>query len=534
LEQEVYPFLTGELKINPSEILKFHKGNKEHPQPEGSELEFRSLDLPISKKRYILLVQVGKEGWDCPSLTGVILSQKGDSPKNMVLQTSCRCLRQVDPDKDETALIWLNDYNAKTLNDQLRKEQQTSIEELNKIKKDSKIELVDRFSRIEFLDLPSVDFYQLKVKYQSIDIEKDANTQKKLSELVKNIEQYKTSALVTTTEISNLEEGEIAILKQTGFDAANFSKWVSDISKESFRLIKPNDLHKFHRELKTVFEKVSYEENGNRFWNELYDLYEINSQIRLAFSIKRNLKTESEVIPENANLLLVEKLGAVEKNDKLYPEQNDQDKILALDKSGESIEIDLTQAKEDYSKALKTLEDAGMGHMMQSWEEFEKKHDHSLAVRSKNKTFHYLPYNFVQSGFERDILLKTLQLDNFNDHDLEVYYNGERGLTEFVINCFAKSGKSWKNIGRYTTDFLIIKRKEKKIHKALLVETKGEGFKNDPAFLQKKNFVETEFLEQNNNKFGYQRFDFLYLEDGTAIATNLDKISSKIDGFFKD
>jgi hypothetical protein len=41
--------------------------------------------LPISKKRYILLVQVGKEGWDCPSLTGVILSQKGDSPQNMVL-----------------------------------------------------------------------------------------------------------------------------------------------------------------------------------------------------------------------------------------------------------------------------------------------------------------------------------------------------------------------------------------------------------------------------------------------------------------
>jgi hypothetical protein len=69
------------LKINPNEILRFHKGNKAHPQPEGSELEFRSLDLPISKKRYILLVQIGKEGWDCKSLTGVILSQKGDCLK---------------------------------------------------------------------------------------------------------------------------------------------------------------------------------------------------------------------------------------------------------------------------------------------------------------------------------------------------------------------------------------------------------------------------------------------------------------------
>jgi type III restriction enzyme len=135
LEEEVYPFLTGELKINPAEILKFHGGNKTYTLPKENELEFRSLDLPISKKRYILLVQVGKEGWDCPSLTGVILSQKGDSPQNMVLQTSCRCLRQVDKDKEETALIWLNKDNAETLNKQLKQEQNSSIDELNSTKR---------------------------------------------------------------------------------------------------------------------------------------------------------------------------------------------------------------------------------------------------------------------------------------------------------------------------------------------------------------------------------------------------------------
>ena len=55
-------------------------------------------------------VQIGKEGWDCRSLTGVILSQQGDCPKNMVLQTSCRCLRQVERGKTEEAIIWLNKY----------------------------------------------------------------------------------------------------------------------------------------------------------------------------------------------------------------------------------------------------------------------------------------------------------------------------------------------------------------------------------------------------------------------------------------
>ena len=84
LEQQVYPFLVGELQIPPGEILKFHRGNKEHPAPSGSELEFRSLDLPAphaSRKRYILLVQIGKEGWDCRSLTGIILSRQGDCKK---------------------------------------------------------------------------------------------------------------------------------------------------------------------------------------------------------------------------------------------------------------------------------------------------------------------------------------------------------------------------------------------------------------------------------------------------------------------
>lgn len=535
LEQEVYPFLTGELKINPSEILRFHKGNKQYSQPEGSELEFRSLDQPISKKKYILLVQVGKEGWDCPSLTGVILSQKGDSPKNMVLQTSCRCLRQVDKDQEETALIWLNDYNAKTLNDQLKKEQHTSIEEINKLKKDKKIDWMERFPRIDFLDLPQVEFYQLKVKYQSVEEEQAANTQKKLARLAHSLDAYKTAALVTTSEIGNLDEGEIAIMKQTGIDVANYNQWIYNIAKESFGFVKPKDLQLYDNELKSIFQKIAYAESNFHRWNDLYDRYKINSQIRLAFHIKRNLKTDSEIIPKNASLLLVDKLAAAEQNDKLYPHKIDTDKILQLDESGESVEIDLEKVRADYDKAKGILEEQGMGYMFPAFEEYRKKYDHSLAVRSKNNTFHYLPYNFVQSGFEKEVLQKTLQLESFKNKKLEVYYNGERGLTEFVIHCFAKNGKNWKNIGRYTTDFLILQRTEKNsINKALLVETKGEGFKNDPAFVAKKQFVETQFLQQNNDKFGYQKFDFLYLEDGRNIANNIVTINNKIDQFFKE
>lgn len=538
LEDEVYPFLTGDLKINPNEILRFHKGNKAHAQPEGSELAFRSLDLPISGKRYILLVQIGKEGWDCPSLTGVILSQKGDSPQNMVLQASCRCLRQVDKGKEETALIWLNKDNADTLNRQLKQEQNTSIEELNNTRHIGNAETIERYSRIEFLSLPNVDFYQMKVTYQSIDEEETANTKTKLKALLENINSYKTPASISTSDISNIDTGKIDVVNETGIAFANFNQWLFEISRESFGLISTAQLHQYNSELKDIFETVSYEKNTQRFFNELYDLYNIQSQIRLAFSIKRELQTESEVIPKQAELLIAERLTEVEKNTNLYPSETDTAKILELDENNPSVDIDMAEVENDYLVMKQTLEEQGMGNFVPTYESFKAGKDYSLPVKSKNHTFHYLPYNFGGSGsssLEADIMQRTLQLADFKNKALEIYYNGERGLTEFVINCFAKNGRHWKNIGKYTTDFLIVKRTEKdKIHKALLIETKGALYAEDKVFQKKKNYVETEFLKLNREKFGYQRFDFLYLEDSNDIATSITKLSNKINQFFND
>ncbi len=538
LEEEVYPFLTGELKINPNEILRFHKGNKAHPQPEGSELEFRSLDLPISKKRYILLVQVGKEGWDCLSLTGVILSQKGDSPQNMVLQTSCRCLRQVDKGKEETALIWLNKDNADTLNKQLKQEQNTSIEELNSTRRTGKPETIDRHSRMEFLQLPKVDFYQMKVTYQAIDEEETPNTKAKLKALLKNIDNFKASALITTSDIANIDTGEIDVINETGIAFANFNQWLFEISRESFGLISEAQLHQYDNELKEIFETISYEKEGQRFFNELYDLYTIQSKIRLAFSIKRDLQTDTEVIPKQAELLIAERLTEVEKNERLYPNEADTTKILELDKSNASVSIDTAEIEKAYQLMKETLEAQGMGNFVPTYETFKADKDYSLPVKSKNHTFHYLPYNFGgsgSSGFEIETLQKALQLADFKSKELEIYYNGERGLTEFVINCFAKEGRYWKNVGKYTTDFLIVKRTAKdKIHKALLIETKGSVYAADKVFQKKKSYVETEFLKLNKEKFGYQRFDFLYLEDSKDIVANITKLNNKINQFFND
>lgn len=531
LEEQVYPFLLNELKINPNEILRFHKGNKDYKLPAKNEQLFRSLDTPQSKKRYLLLVQIGKEGWDCQSLTGVILSQKGDSPKNMVLQVSCRCLRQVDKNKDETAIIWLNKYNADILNTQLKKEQNITIDELNKLKGIDKSELINRYSRIEYLQLPPIEFYQLNVTYSAINEESSPNTKQKLNTIIKEIDSYQTPVLIKTGILEDLDKATINILEHIGSSLANYNHWLFEISKNSFNKITLTDLNKYSKELQIIFDKITFEENGRKIFNTRFDQYFINSKIRLAFSIKRKLQSNSETINKKANLLIIDKLKPVEYNDKLYPnKQQTTNNILKYDESKTNIaELEIKQSA-DYEKAKKLLIEQGLGDMAEG---INIPKSIPNIIKQKDKTLHYIPYDFKQSGFEKEILETIIQLKVFQNKRLEVYYNGERGLTQFVINCLVNDGGYWKNIGKYTSDFLIIKRKDKNIHKVLIIETKGKGYENDPVFIQKKNFVSNEFLNRNKEKFGYQRFDFIHLVDSDNINTNIVNINTKINDFFK-
>lgn len=84
----------------------------------------------------------------------------------------------------------------------------------------------------------------------------------------------------------------------------------------------------------------------------------------------------------------------------------------------------------------------------------------------------------------------------------------------------------------YTPDFLIIQRRDGKIHKALIVETKGRIYANDTTFEDKRIFVESEFLRQNNTAYGYKRFEYLYLEDSLPDNERIIKTHEKIIGFF--
>ena len=147
----------------------------------------------------------------------------------------------------------------------------------------------------------------------------------------------------------------------------------------------------------------------------------------------------------------------------------------------------------------------------------------------RKQTYHYLPYRF-DSGLEMRFLSEEI-IPLINDKGLEVYFNGDDTLTEFKINCYSKSGNKWQYRGKYVPDFLLISRNEaKQIDKVIIIETKGEGFA--AKFKDRLDFMQNEFVQKNNDAFGYKRFDFLYLEDTLSAEQRRKKTIKAINDFF--
>ena len=81
----------------------------------------------------------------------------------------------------KTALIWLNKFNADTLNKQLKQQQNITLQEFSD-KKTYSFKSIERFSRMERMQVPPIDFFQLKVSYQTLIIDEDTHTAERLTD----------------------------------------------------------------------------------------------------------------------------------------------------------------------------------------------------------------------------------------------------------------------------------------------------------------------------------------------------------------
>lgn len=236
----------------------------------------------------------------------------------------------------------------------------------------------------------------------------------------------------------------------------------------------------------------------------------------------RSFKTNEETIKDTASLLVVEKLTSpieTTRPQDFIPETKEEvEKIINQDKG-------LLELSDKEKQAIELLRTSGNEEMAKQLEEKAKPNE------NKDRTYHYLPYR-TDSTFEQLFLNEILTIKSFKDNNLEIYYNGDSSLTEFKIKTYKGNKNNWKYIGMYTPDFLILKRENNEIKKIMIVETKGEGFARN--FVDKNEFMKNEFVIKNNDKFGYNRFDYLYLQDDLKENERINQAHKKIKEFFEE
>lgn len=521
LENEIYPEVCAicqefNLPVNDTILRYYGNDNKEGFRcASTAQGDFLALDTPFSKYKIVLLAQIGKEGWNCKSLTGVILPNPKSSARNMVLQTSCRCLREVKNASEEEALIWLSKQNHDLLDQELRKKHHTSVAELST--KRSNTREVKRHSRQEIVKLPLISYVQLHIKYNTI-CKGNNNVEERLNRIVP-LESLKR--VITQSDLSGHSEIVGNILSDDVNIPMSYKQWLNLISKESFGLISAIDLKRYNNILHRLYLAVSFDRNGDRYLSKDFQQQTLRSDIRKCFTPQTEIQCEEELIPRSASLMNLEALQRPyfpTENRIIFPDTQTVDDIISADKGG--------QIPPEIQNAIDLLRSTGNNVAA---DDLESKYRKSGDSRN-NHTYQYLPYSF-DSGLERsyyDSVLRSL-LDTFTD--IEVYFNGDEAMTNFYIECYDNSNKYWKRIGNYFPDFLILKRNpdDNQIYKVILAETKGTPF--EASFLPKKQFMK-KFLAINNATESTQ-FEFLYIPESFDDDKKYNETRQKIEKFLK-
>lgn len=534
LETQILPLavrLCEENGIDPAAaILRYHRGNKEYPAPEGAELAFAALDTPHSPVRIVLLVQIGKEGWDCRSLAGVVLSQEGDCPRNMVLQTSCRCLREVDRGAPEEAVIVLNESNGRQLADQLKKQQHATLDEFQRGA--SPAVSIQRFDRTAVLRLPDLPFYQLRVSYGAAILEDSAPPAVRLQALLRDLPSMRRRIAVSTGTFEDLRANGVSEgaaphygLVPGNIPSRPFRAWLDLLQKENFDFWHASSATSDELALlRQIHETVSFSDaSGAVFLSPDYDQPAIRARATAAFWPRRRLSTTEETVPETARLLRVEHLSSPldvprEKAERDFvPSQLECRRIVEADRAASAGSAgEAPRPLTDLERRLAEAEAEGDAELAGI---YRRRLAAARTVRiAADRTYHYLPYR-TDSSFEREFLDEALRRAELAERDLEIYYNGDAPLTEFRIRCYrrlpASRGGGWESVGLYTPDFLILRRDASggTIDACLVVETKGRLYAADPAFRHRREFASGEFLRLNAAHPGIPRFQYLYLEE---------------------
>lgn len=495
LNQEILPVIQEWYQKNRPgkelEIFRFYsdvgKDEKDFAVPKESPAIFNNLDKPYSDKRVVLLVAIGAEGWDCKSLTAVALPRK-ETSKNFVLQTTCRCLREVDNASQEKALIYLGDGNYEILDHQLKENYHLSVSDL----KQSVNELMP--VAIRKPNLGKLRYKQISTEYKIIKrVKKELGDALSSFDFSKIKNKFKYDTNLTKARISEQSlSSEVRVDKKVKPDQWDYTytDFIYDIARESYGRFTEKELfNHYGTELKQIFQKLEKESswiNGNP------DL-SVEAIVKLLVStLMDEVEYETETIETDTEIELLEW-------------QIDKPMMSLYSQSGVLNKFMPRITSESARRHQRHPDDMEV--------DFFSTDPSGRNIDPQNISYNYAPYK-MDSDFERNALDEMVKASELSGSD--VYFNGYKdgSLESFWIQT---------PVGVYTPDFLVLKKKGKEIVKVLIIETKGKSYYDDD-FKRKERFMKEVFVRYNP-QFRYECF----VDEGkNDFSIHMDKFKEMV------
>ncbi|NWB63919.1 TnsA endonuclease N-terminal domain-containing protein [Pseudomonas sp. F1002] len=390
--------------------------------------EFNRLDTEGSEKQFILLVNKGREGWNCRSLFGVGLFREPKS-KVFVLQATMRCLRAIGG-AQHTGHVFLSNDNLNTLNDELQQNFHISADELQKVAKDKErveVRVVEPAVKIKLVRVRKL--YQMR--------EKAIVLGQKLG--LDRTDKENWNALVEKYRLIETQQDGL-----TGIDAARAS------GSRTFDLTLRREKRAFSQ-LSLVAEVSRYLNRSPLEIEELLDATSEGTEELVAITNEFNELLYDEIIPRLFRLLF--DLDEYEKKDEY--------------------EVDLIKAPAN-----------GYYEMSAAKDKIVRMNDAQIKDEERAKSFHLDTYCF-DSGSENWLFWDLLREQRVR----KIYFTGmlTHGQSDFFIQYIDPDSRTVRS---YYPDFIFQREEPDGSLKYVIVEVKADNQIEDAVVQAKKDFAQ--------------------------------------------
>lgn len=388
--------------------------------------EFNRLDTPESEKQFILLVNKGREGWNCRSLFGVGLFRQPKS-KVFVLQATMRCLRAIGQ-AQHTGHVFLSDDNLQILNDELQQNFRISADELQKVAADKE--------RVQ------VRVTEPPVKIKLMRVRKQYNV----------CEKTLTPGAALGLDPTDKESWNALIEKyrllETQQDGLTPPEAVRAASSQTFDLTQRREKRSFSR-LSLVAEVSRYLNRPPLEVEDLLDATKEGTDELVTIVNEFNELLYDEIIPRLFRMLFA---------------------------------LDETRTTEEHEVELIKLPPNGYYEVTAAKDKIVRQAD--VRGTERDKSFHLDTYCF-DSNPERTVFWDLLREQRVK----KIYFTGmlTHGQSDFFIQYIDPDSRTVRS---YYPDFVFLREEPDGTEKYVIVEVKGDHQIDDAVVQAKKDFAQ--------------------------------------------